>query len=864
MFRRNAKIALPMLLLLLLAKAAFALQSESTLRVKVFDSHFNLVSVFVARLKTAGQVIKEVESRNLTGATFTKLAQGKYVLEVEARGFKPQALGVEIKAGINEVNVTLAIAELVDSVKVEVDAQEKAIEGAFSNFLTNAQIAALPDDPREMEAELKRIAGGENVVIRVDGFSGERLPPKSQIASIRIVRSSYDAENHELGVVYVDVVTKVGNKRWSGSISFNFNDEVLNARNAFVGRRFPEQNRTTLLYFSGPVLKEKTDFSALLIDDRQLQAQNIVAFLPNGELNTAVNSRSTTTFLDLGVTHNLTKDLPIKLRYSFSNNHSDNLGVGDFNLPDRAFTRKNQSHEFRFSTAVYIAKRFLNEFRFRFTRELTNTIPQSDKPAIVVLDSFSDGGAGNLQRNFRQSFWATNNLLLGIKQHALKIGGLIFIENQSQTSAINQNGAFTFSTLQDFQLNRPSLFMQSPGVRRATVSNWQVGAFLQDDMRVSKSLVLSTGLRWEGQNNLRDNNNFSPRIAFSWSPSKSGKTVVRAGAGLFYHWLETRDLLTILNQNRFQPAATIIFNPGFPDPFSGGLRYLLPPSFLQQAEKLENPSVIHASFGLQRRFSITTNLRIEYTYQKGVHQFRSRDVNAPLLGVRPDSNFGRVSQVESSAFFVRNALNLGLNGGLTKAISYAVDYTLAKIISDGNGIFGLPADNYDLRADVSTANNDRRHRLTALLNWQIKKGLRLNAIYLMNSPLPYTITTGRDDNLDTTFNDRPPGVARNSGRGAWRNQLDLNFSWSFSFISRKGEKSDKGFSVITTAVESNAGFDLADPDKRFSLTFFATAQNALNQVNLNNFVGVQTSPFFRQATSSYPARRVTFGLRFNF
>jgi hypothetical protein len=151
-----------------------------------------------------------------------------------------------------------------------------------------------------------------------------------------------------------------------------------------------------------------------------------------------------------------------------------------------------------------------------------------------------------------------------------------------------------------------------------------------------------------------------------------------------------------------------------------------------------------------------------------------------------------------------------------------------------------------------------------LLSWQLKKGLRLNASYLANSPLPYTITSGSDDNLDTTFNDRPSGLTRNSERAAWRKQLDINVSWSFSFVSRKGGKSDRGFSVVTTAAQSNAGFDLTDPEKRFSITFFATIQNVLNEVNLSNFVGVQTSPFFRQATGSDSARKITSGLRFNF
>jgi hypothetical protein len=266
--------------------------------------------------------------------------------------------------------------------------------------------------------------------------------------------------------------------------------------------------------------------------------------------------------------------------------------------------------------------------------------------------------------------------------------------------------------------------------------------------------------------------------------------------------------------------------------------------------------------GVQQRIFKTTSLRAEYIYQKGVHQFRSRDINAPINGIRPNNSFGNINQVQTSAFFVRNSLNIGVDGNLTKQISYTIDYSLSKIVSDNDNIFSLPSDNYNLRNDISVSDLDQRHRLNLFLSWQIKKGLRLSAIYSVNSPLPYTITTGFDNNHDTTFNDRPFGIMRNSVRGAWNNQLDVNLGYSFSFIKRKGGKSDKGFSVVTNSAES--GFDFTDPEKRFSLRFFANAENILNHTNLKNFSGVQASPLFLKPTTAEQPRRITLGIRFNF
>jgi hypothetical protein len=188
---------------------------------------------------------------------------------------------------------------------------------------------------------------------------------------------------------------------------------------------------------------------------------------------------------------------------------------------------------------------------------------------------------------------------------------------------------------------------------------------------------------------------------------------------------------------------------------------------------------------------------------------------------------------------------------------------LSKTISDNNGIFGLPSGNYDLRADRSVANNDQRHKIYASLGWKIKKGLRLTTIFMAGSPLPYTITTGRDDNGDTNFNDRPIGIARNSERGEWQKQVDASLSYTFSFFDRQSKDSSGSYSVVTTSGDASGSFDF-NSEKRFSIRLFATVQNLLNSTNFTNFVGVETSPFFRQPISSSPARTIKLGMNFRF
>src|SRR6185312_6930238 len=114
-------------------------------------------------------------------------------------------------------------------------------------------------------------------------------------------------------------------------------------------------------------------------------------------------------------------------------------------------------------------------------------------------------------------------------------------------------GAAPMSVTPAFASGIPNQFTINVGNPALGVNQVDAGLFVQDDWRVAPNFTLSTGLRWEGQTNLRDRLDFAPRIGFAWSPqlSKSSgrpKTVIRGGFGLFYVRFDDSDLL-LANQN---------------------------------------------------------------------------------------------------------------------------------------------------------------------------------------------------------------------------------------------------------------------------------------------------------------------------
>jgi len=255
-----------------------------------------------------------------------------------------------------------------------------------------------------------------------------------------------------------------------------------------------------------------------------------------------------------------------------------------------------------------------------------------------------------------------------------------------------------------------------------------------------------------------------------------------------------------------------------------------------------------------------------------VHQLRGRNINAPLpgLGLRPDPAAGNIRQIEAAADSFIHTYLVNLNWGKPGKYFIGANYAYSNTIDETDSALSLPANNFDLTGERGPSLQDIRHRFFIMSNFTIPLGIRLGAIFQVGSAAPYNITTGADDNKDSELNDRPAGTARNSARGAGRYDMNLRLSWGFGFgkapaariggpqirILRRG--GDAG--EMLGSMSSLPGGD----NKRFHTEFFIQSTNVFNHANLIAFTGVQTSPFYGQATAALPGRRIETGMRFSF
>ena len=236
---------------------------------------------------------------------------------------------------------------------------------------------------------------------------------------------------------------------------------------------------------------------------------------------------------------------------------------------------------------------------------------------------------------------------------------------------------------------------------------------------------------------------------------------------------------------------------------------------------------------------------------RGVGLFRSRDLNAPsppLYLARPNPAFSVSRQIESSGHLQSDAIELMFRGNLTRHFVGMAQYTLGRVWTDvpGNyasgtrtiGINSFPANNYDLSGEWARADYDQRHRLNVLGSVRLSSSLNLGAGFAASSGMPYSMTTGRDDNRDGLANDRPAGIPRNSLQGPGFAELDLRCSYDWRL-----QKTKKDGAKLTLALD---------------------AFNVPNRVNYVTYTGNLSSPFFGHAVAAKPPRRLQISTRFTF
>jgi hypothetical protein len=905
---------------------------------------------------------------------FKGLAPGTYTLKSVAKGFALFTKeGVQIVAGqAQQLNIGLTIQ--IEEQKVEVQDSPTKLDVDPSNnagmvVLKGKDLEALSDDPDELQSELQALAGpsaGPNGgQIYIDGFTGGTLPPKASIREIRINQNPFSAEYDRLGYGRIEIFTKPGTDQFHGQAFLTGNTAGFNSRNPFEsipsGTQPPGYHSTQFsANVGGPLLSKKASFFFNIerrnIDELSVVSAQIVdpttfAIVPFSE---AVPNPRTRTNLSPRFDYQVSTNNSLTARYQYERENETDNGIGQFSLPSMGFNEQNREHQLQISDTQIVNSKIINETRFRFVRETNGRTPLSTAPTISVQDAFTDGGnGGGMSSDTLDRYEFQNYTSMSHGKHFLKFGARLRANRDSNESSSNFNGRFNFTGIQAYQITVQGLaqgmslpqiiaagggasqYSITTGTASADVTYFDAGLYFQDDWRVRPNITVSYGLRFESQNNIGDHADFAPRVGIAWgldgNGKKSPKTILRAGFGIFYDRFGYDLVLQQERLNNITQQQFVVANPQFylsdtPSTTQLAASSTTAPTLYQSNPNLRTPYTMQTGLTLERQLTKSANLSVTYLNVRGVHQFFTENINAPICSASPCDpaaaphplgNTDNVYQYQSEGVFKQRQLIIYSSVRMGAKLSLSGYYTLNYANSDTSGAGTFPSTLNNISLDYGRAAFDVRHRVFFGGTMGLPYNFRLSPFLVAQSGVPFNITTGQDLNGDSIYNDRPAFaspqsipqnvvtnrygsfdllpqsgeaiVPINSLTSAGRFSLNLRLSKSFGFGQKK-EATNTGAGGPGAGGTfgrgpggpggggprggggRGGGMDAAANNSRYNLTLGVSARNIFNNVNLATPIGNLSSPLFGQAnglapgpySSSTANRRIDLQVSFNF
>jgi hypothetical protein len=464
-----------------------------------------------------------------------------------------------------------------------------------------------------------------------------------------------------------------------------------------------------------------------------------------------------------------------------------------------------------------VSNSMVNNLRFQWGRDLEVAGANAPAPYVSLTNISNYGEFYALPRTaepdeHRTQVADTVSYMHG--RHAFKMGFDLNLIHEVMINLFQGTGRYTYSgtaqqafnnwALDVFDINAGdgltgkhySSFVQvnDPITHTGKDDFWEkdVAGFVEDNWRPTRKFTLNLGLRYDVYlipqppqpntstplNTLYTStiNNpkaqFAPRIGGSWQLTE--KTVLRAGAGLFYAkttnstYYNTRVENGVFQQT-FNCTPTscpslifpnVIWTPpgaGLTAPFSGAVTPQVvtfnPPSTAQASRGMtpnwRNPSAYSGDVTIERQLPGAIAVSAAYIFSRGIHlpifvdsnlapatQTKSYDIlnasgsttqtyTVPFYTNRIDTTTGIITTAFPAVNSWYNSMVLTAHRQLRHGLEFTVNYTLAKAWDDGQvsgsgGTFAgslIAVDPYNFRGEYAPSDLDQRHRFVANAVW---------------------------------------------------------------------------------------------------------------------------------------------------
>lgn len=486
----------------------------------------------------------ETAADELGAFTLPSVPSGRYQMSATAEGLKSEDLTIDVAPGETvTLGVDLKLEALRESVTVSASATEvtPSTETASSDALHESTLNNAPSSSERFDSLLPLLPGvvrgpdglinmkgarssqgglllnSANVTDPVTGGSGINLPI-DVVSTAQVISNPYDPEYGKLSGAVATVATRVSEFNRFHFTLQNFMPRLRVRDGGITGIEATTPRAT----FTGPLKKGRIAFLQSL---EYRYVRTPVETLPPLSRDSEIESFDSFTQLDFNLSERQTASAslaihPQKLNY---------LGLNTF-VPQRATPDLRQRGYFgSFQHRFVSSDGGLLTSQFSFKKFDSDLRPNSNEPYRLGVESAEGGFFNRQHRDTSRIEWQEIFNFPSVRklgEHTPKIG-LDVVHN----SYDGRYASLPVEILRASGALVERLDFSTP----ATVDVRQNEAtfFALDKWNIRPQLTLDLGLRFD-HDSLTGESHPAPRMGFALAPGKSGRFVLRGGAGLFY------------------------------------------------------------------------------------------------------------------------------------------------------------------------------------------------------------------------------------------------------------------------------------------------------------------------------------------